>query len=132
MAYDYEHGVLTELQTVTTLPAGYHGDNSTAEVQVDPSGKFLYGSNRGHNSIAIFAIDPARGTLTPRGHQNHHINVPRNFGIDPTGQYMIVANQGSNSLVLFRIDPKTGALAPIVGDVRVPQPVCIKMVRAEK
>jgi 6-phosphogluconolactonase len=132
LAYDYEHGTLKELQTLTTLPADYKKASYPAEVQVHPSGKFLYGSNRGHDSIAIFAIDPAKGTLTASGHQNHHIKNPRNFGIDPTGQFMLVANQDGNSVVCFRIDPKTGALTPAGGDLTISKPVCIKMVRVEK
>jgi 6-phosphogluconolactonase len=132
LAYDYQHGTLKELQSLSSLPADFKGRSFPAEVQVHPSGKFLYGSNRGHNSIAIFAIDPVRGTLTPQGHQTHHIKNPRNFGIDPTGQFMLVANQDGNSVVCFRIEAKTGALTPVGGDLAIPKPVCIKMVRVEK
>src|SRR5262249_58936488 len=85
LSYDPEHGVLKGLQTVSTLPEGFKGNTSTAEVQVHPSGKFLYGSNRGHDSIAVFGIDPKTGALTPAGHQSDKIKTPRNFGIDPTG-----------------------------------------------
>jgi 6-phosphogluconolactonase len=132
MAYDYEAGVLKELQTLSTLPADFKKASYPAEVQVHPSGRFLYGSNRGHDSIAIFTIDPKTGMLKAAGYQTHHIKNPRNFGIDPTGQYMIVANQDNDSLVLFRIDPMTGALTSAGGDVTVSRPVCIKMVRMEK
>ncbi len=132
LSYDYERGVLKEIQTITTLPANFKGANGCAEVQVHPSGKFLYGSNRGHDSIAIFEIDQTTGKLKPRGQQGRRIRTPRNFGIDPTGRYMIVANQDSNSLVLFHIDPATGVLDPAGGDVSVGRPVCIKMVRVEK
>lgn len=125
--YDPEHGVLKSLQSISTLPNGYSGNTTTAEVQVHPSGKFLYGSNRGHDSIAVFAIDPRSGELSFVAHQTHHIKTPRNFGIDPTGTYLVVANQDGNSLVVFRIDPKTGVLTPTGTEVEVPMPVCVKM-----
>lgn len=128
MEYDPQAGVLKELQTLSTLPATTPG-NSTAEVQVHPSGKFLYGSNRGHNSIAIFAIDAESGKLTAAGHQTKDIKTPRNFGIDPSGTFLIVANQGADTLVVFRIDPQTGALEPTGTSVVVPSPVCVKFVK---
>jgi 6-phosphogluconolactonase len=128
LAYDADKGVLKPLQTITTLPKGAEGkDFSTAEVQVHPSGKFLYGSNRGHNSIAIFSIDQETGKLTPVGHATKDIKIPRNFGIDPTGQFVIVANQEGNSLVVFKIDQKTGDLTPTGEKAEVPIPVCVKM-----
>jgi 6-phosphogluconolactonase len=130
-SYDAERGELKTLETVSTLPKGFKGNTSTAEVQVHPSGKFLYGSNRGHDSIAIFAIDPETGKLTAVGHQAQQIKTPRNFGIDPTGTYLLVANQASNSLVVFRINPKTGELEPTGTLVEVPKPVCVKMIRSQ-
>lgn len=126
-SYDPETGVLKTLQTLPTLPPDFKGTSSTAEVQVHPSGKFLYGSNRGHDSITIFSIDPKTGQLTLVGHQGEGIKTPRNFGIDPTGTYLIVANQDSDSLVVFRIDPKTGKLEPTGQTVSVPKPVCVKV-----
>jgi 6-phosphogluconolactonase len=126
-AYDPKTGVLKEVQTLPTLPADFKGNNSTAEVQVHPSGKFLYGSNRGHNSIAVFTIDEETGKLTPAGHQLTQGQTPRNFGIDPTGRYLLAANQGSDSVVVFRIDPGTGGLKPTGTTVKVPSPVCVKM-----
>jgi 6-phosphogluconolactonase len=128
LEYDPKAGVLKELQTVSTLPATVPG-NSTAEVQVHPSGKFLYGSNRGHNSIATFTIDAESGKLTPTGHQTKDIKTPRNFGIDPSGAFLVVANQGADSLVVFRIDQQTGALQPTGVSVVVPSPVCVKFVK---
>lgn len=132
--YDPERGVLKEFQTVPTLPAGRETgpDDSTAEVQVHPSGRFLYGSNRGHDSIAVFAIDAETGKLTPTGHAATQGKAPRHFGIAPTGAYLVAANQGSNSLVVFRIDAKTGALTPTGQTVEVPLPVCVKFVPAAK
>jgi 6-phosphogluconolactonase len=95
-------------------------------VQVHPSGKFLYSSNRGHNSIAIFTIDEKTGKLTAAGHQAEGIQTPRNFGIDPTGKFMLVANQDGDSILVFRIDGQTGALQATGAKVEVGKPVCIK------
>jgi 6-phosphogluconolactonase len=132
LSYDAEPGVMKVLQTLSTLPMNAKGDNySTAEVAVHPSGKFLYVSNRGHNSIAIFAIDEKTGELTATGHQAKGIKTPRNFAIDPTGAYLIVANQDSDSLIVFRIDPKTGELTATGTTVEVGAPVCVKMIPKE-
>jgi 6-phosphogluconolactonase len=131
MKYDAEHGTLTPVQTLSTLPEGYKKPTWTAEVQVHPSGKFLYGSNRGHNSIAIFTIDEKTGELTAAGHQASGIKTPRNFGIDPTGKFMLVANQDGDSILVFRIDPKTGALQGTGAKVEVGKPVCVKFVSKE-
>jgi 6-phosphogluconolactonase len=129
--YDPERGVLTALQSVPSLPEPFKG-NSTAEVVVHPSGKFLYGSNRGYNSIANFTIDTGTGELMPAGQQRQDVTVPRNFNIDPTGRFLVVANQKSDSLVVFRIDLKTGALQPTGQKVPVPAPVCVKFVSKEQ
>lgn len=125
-AYDTEQGVLKELQTLTTLPTDFTGNNTTAEVQVHPSGKFLYGSNRGHDSIAMFTIDPATGKLTSLGQHPSGGKTPRNFGIDPTGAFLLAAHQDSNSVVVHRIDPATGLLAATDHKVEIPTPVCVK------
>jgi 6-phosphogluconolactonase len=130
--YDPERGALDEIQTISTLPEGVHGPQlSTAEVQVHPSGKFLYGSNRGNDSIAIFAIDAASGRLTPVGHQPTQGKTPRNFGIDPTGRYLLAANQDSGTIVVFKIDPATGKLEPNGHTAEVPKPVCVKFLAVE-
>jgi 6-phosphogluconolactonase len=126
-SYDPETGALKTIQTVPTLPKSSKGNSWTAEVVVHPSGKFLYGSNRGHNSLAVFAIDPATGKLTPRGHQAENIKTPRNFAIDPTGTYLLSANQDSGSVIVFRINRETGALTPTGTVVDVPFPVCVRM-----
>jgi 6-phosphogluconolactonase len=125
--YDSDQGSLKPLQTISTLPKGFKGNSWTAEVQVHPSGKFLYGSNRGHDSVAVFSVDTQTGELTLVGHQGSQIKTPRNFGIDPTGTFLLVANQDGNSIVVFRIDPKTGELNPTETRVEVPKPVCVKM-----
>jgi 6-phosphogluconolactonase len=126
-AYDPAKGVLKELQTISTVPAGIKTDGfSTAEVQVHPSGNFLYGSNRGHDSIAMFSIDQATGKLTSLGQESTRGKTPRNFGIDPSGAYLLAENQDSNTIVVLRIDPKTGKLSPTGHVLEVPTPVCAK------
>jgi len=127
-AYDADRGALTEIQTISTLPPGFQGKSYTAEVQVHPSGKFLYGSNRGHDSIAIFTVDPVTGKLTAAGHQATLGKNPRNFAIDPTGKYLLAENQDSDSIVVFRIDPATGDLKQVGEPLAVPMPVCIRMI----
>ena len=124
--YDASKGVLTETQTITTLPRPLAAGDSTAEVQVHPSGKFLYGSNRGHNSIAIFSIDPDSGRLTTVGNQSTAGKTPRNFAIDPSGAFLLAENQDSDTIVVFRIDAKTGKLTPTGHKIEVPMPVCVK------
>ena len=128
-AYEPASGTLTEIQTITTLPDGFTGPRSCAEVRVHPSGKFLYGSNRGHDSIAVYRIDPAKGTLTFVEHERAGIKTPRNFNIDPTGRFCLVANQGGNSVVVFRIDQKSGALEPTAHKISIARPVCIRFLR---
>lgn len=125
-SWDPKKGVFSEIQTITTLPEPVKQGYSTAEVQVHPSGRFLYGSNRGHDTIAVFQIDQSKGTLTAAGHTPTQGRIPRNFGIDPTGAYLLAANQNSDSVVGFRIDSKTGALTPTGHKVEVGAPVCVK------
>jgi putative heme-binding domain-containing protein len=125
MDYDADKGVLKKIQTLRTLAAPHKG-NSTAEVLVHPSGKFVYVSNRGHNSIAVFKVDPATGKLTAAGQQGKGFKIPRNFNIDPSGQWMIVAGQDSNNLCVFAIDQQTGDLKPTDNTVAVGTPVCVK------
>ena len=125
--YDGEKGTLDPIQTVTTLPEDFEGVTHTAEVRVHPSGRFLYGSNRGHDSIAIFSIDQETGRLTARGHESTRGKTPRNFEIDPTGTWLLAANQDSDSVVVFRIDSETGALEATGQTADVPMPVCIRM-----
>lgn len=127
--YDSKTGALTEIQTLSTLPPGTsieQTNSSTAEVQVHPSGKFLYGSNRGHNTIAAFTIDQATGKLTPAGHTSTQGKTPRNFGIDPTGTFLLAANQDTDNVVVYRINAETGALTPTGTTISVPMPVCVK------
>ncbi len=130
--YDAEHGALNAIQTLSMLPPDFQDKehNSAAEIAVHPNGKFVYASNRGHNSIVIYSIDPATGKLTVVGHQSTQGKSPRNFAIDPTGTYMIAANQESNNIVTFRIDAKTGELKPIGTSIELQAPVCITFVPA--
>jgi len=126
--YDPAAGSLSELQTVTTLPADFQGENSTAEIVVHPTGKSVYVSNRGHDSIAIYQIDPASGKLTPRGQVLTGGKTPRNFNVDPTGTFLLAANQSTNDITLFRIDPATGDPSPTGVRIEVGSPVCIRFV----
>jgi 6-phosphogluconolactonase len=128
--YDAHKGALEELQTISTLPKDFKGQSWTAEVQVHPSGKFVYGSNRGHNSIAVFTVDEKTGKLTAAGYQDSGIKTPRNFAIDPTGKYLLVGNQDGDSIVVFAIDPKTGELKPTGNSAKVFAPVCLKFMPA--
>jgi 6-phosphogluconolactonase len=124
--YDASKGTLKVIQTISTLRGKFKAGYSTAEVQVHPSGKFLYGSNRGHDSIAVFAIDRATGKLTRQANVPTGGKTPRNFGLDPTGKYLVAANQDSDSLVVFAIDQETGHLSPTGHRAMVPMPVCVK------
>ncbi len=117
-------GALTSIQTLSTVPANVTS-GSTAEIFVHPSGKFVYGSNRGHDSIAIFQVDPKTGKLTVAGHESTQGKTPRSFGISPCGRFLLAANQNSHTVVVFRIDAKTGALKATGEVVNVPTPVCV-------
>jgi 6-phosphogluconolactonase len=130
-SYQPASGALDVLQAVSTLPQNFKGENSAAEVEVHPSGKFLYGSNRGDDSIAVFAINIRKGTLTPAGHVPTLGKTPRNFAIDPTGTYLFAANQSSDSIVQFRIDPNNGRLTPTGKVLEVPSPVCVTFLGIE-
>jgi 6-phosphogluconolactonase len=126
-AYDRARGALKEVQNVSTLPGDFNGQSYCADVHVEPAGRFVYGSNRGHDSIALFAIDAQTGQVTPAGHQSTQGQTPRNFAIDPSGRWLLAANQDSDTVVVFRIDAQTGQLAPTGHVTRVPAPVCLKL-----
>jgi 6-phosphogluconolactonase len=117
-------GSIEPVQTVSTRPDGFTGPNSAAEIAVLPNGRFLYASNRGHESLAVFAIDPATGRLTPAGHVPTGGKTPRHFAIDPTNRWLLAANQESGSITIFRLDAATGQLSE-AGRVAVPDPVCL-------
>ena len=124
--FAHGNGTFSQIQIISTRAPGGKPGNSTAEILVHPSGKFVYGSNRGDDSLAIYSVDPDSGKLKLVGHQSTGGKTPRNFGIDPTGQFVIVANQDSSTLVVFRIDQATGLLKQVGEPVAVPSPVCVK------
>jgi 6-phosphogluconolactonase len=127
-SYDPALGALHQLQTVSMLPKDFSGQNDAAEIQVHPNGKFLYASNRGHDSIAVFTIDPEKGTLTPVEYVPTQGKAPRYFTIDPTGSRLFVANQSSGNIVVFQIDPVTGRLTATGQVLEMATPVCLKFV----
>jgi 6-phosphogluconolactonase len=127
--YNAGAGTLAQTQTISMLPGDYTGAKSGAEIAMHPNGKFLYASNRGHNSIAIFRVDPGSGALTAAGNVSTQGKTPRNFAIDPTGAFLLAANQDSGSIVVFRIDRATGALTPTGDILNVASPVCIVFAR---
>jgi 6-phosphogluconolactonase len=124
LSYDAEHGKLEDFQTLSTLPDKFDGHSSCAEVQVHPSGKFVYGSNRGHDSIVVFAVDAKTGRLSYVEHQSTQGKTPRHFAIDPTGKWLLAENMDSSTVVVFAIDPKSGKLSPTGQQVEVGSPVC--------
>ena len=128
--YDSRKGQLFEEQTVSTLPKdeAMKPEFSTAEVRVHPNGKFVYGSNRGHDTIAVFRVDPANGKLTLLDNTPTGGRTPRNFNLDPSGRFLLAANQGSDSVVVFSIDSNTGRLAPTGQKLEVGSPVCVRFV----
>jgi 6-phosphogluconolactonase len=126
--YDVTGGVLHPLQTVSTIPRGFTAQNDDAEIEVHPSGKFLYASNRGHDSIAVFAIDPNKGTLTLIEYVPTKGQSPRHFEIDPSGSLLFAENEKSDDIVIFRIDLRSGRLTATGKVLDVSQPVCVKFV----
>ncbi|MCX7787305.1 MAG: lactonase family protein [Spirochaetes bacterium] len=125
--FDGETGNLILKQTVSTLPIGYTGPNTCADLHVHPSGRFVYGSNRGHDSIVVFNMDEENGSLQYNYHQSTFGKTPRNFAVDPTGNYLVVANQDSDMIVTFKIDTKDGKLIK-ASSIEIPTPVCVKLI----
>ncbi|HYO82201.1 MAG TPA: lactonase family protein [Bryobacteraceae bacterium] len=124
-AYAWDNGTLLERGVVSTLPADFKDQNSTAEIVVHPTGKWVYVSNRGHDSIAVFAVE-RDGKLSPRGHTPTGGQTPRNFVVDPTGKYLLAANQKTGNINTFRIDPGQGTLSAAGSPIRVASPVCLR------
>ena len=124
LTWDAAKGALAMLGSQSTLPEGFKGTSSTAELQVHPNGRFLYGSNRGHDSIAVFSI-AADGSLKPVEHESTRGKTPRHFTLDPTGRWLIAGNQGSGTLSVFAVDQSTGALTPSGPLAEVGSPVCV-------
>ena len=129
-SYDPRQGALKESQTLSTLPADFNGESSGAEVEVHPTGRFVYSSNRGHDSIAVFAVNRESGALTPVQYALTHGKEPRTFAIDPSGSYLLAANRQSDTVTVFTIDYNTGRLSPAGEPFRIHAPVCILFVPA--
>ena len=127
-AYESGSGALRKVQTVPTLPANFAGSNTAAEIAVDATGSFLYASNRGHDSIAVFGIHPGDGSLKPLEWVPSGGKAPRHFAIDPTGQWLLAANQGSDTISLLRVDPNSGRLTATGRSLTVVSPVCVQIV----
>ncbi|MFZ0420507.1 MAG: lactonase family protein [Candidatus Sulfotelmatobacter sp.] len=130
-SFDAAAGTLHSLQTISTIPQGFAGQNDDAEIVIHPSGKFLYASNRGHDSIAVFSIDPEKGTLTLVEYVPTKGQSPRNFEIDPTGKLLFAANEKSDNIVVFRIDAQTGRLTATGKVLDISHPVCVRFVPTE-
>jgi 6-phosphogluconolactonase len=132
-SYDAARATLFEEQNVSTLPAGYSSSDkdSTAEIAVHPGGKFVYGSNRGHDSIAVFSVDAKTGKLTLIQHESTQGKTPRHFAIDPSGRWLLAENQNSDSVVVFAIDAATGKLKPAGQTLSIGSPVCAVFVKVK-
>lgn len=128
-AYEADAATLRAIQTVTTLPGEFSGENSTAEIAVHPNGRYVYASNRGHDSIAIYDVEEGSGELKLVGHALTGGRTPRHFAIDPAGRFVLAANQGSDNIVVFAIDAEDGALRATGVEVSVDSPVCVVFVR---
>jgi len=124
-AWNAEEGRLVELETVPTLPAEFEGENATADIHISPDGRFLYGSNRGHDSIVVYRIDPSNGCLALVEHASTLGGHPRNFALSPDGRFVLVANRDGNHIVTFARDTETGKLTPTGDELALSMPVCI-------
>jgi len=124
-SWDAVKGALTSIQTVSCLPAGFSGTSWTAEVAVSPDGRYVYGSNRGDDSLAVFAVEASTGKLTVKGHVPVGGKNPRHFTIDPTGRYILAGHQASGTIGVLRLDPATGMPSLVGSPVKVDKPVCL-------
>ncbi|MAI17216.1 MAG: hypothetical protein CMH04_00975 [Marinovum sp.] len=129
--YHNDSGVLEQVNIISSLPSDFKGDSIAADIHVHPSGKFLYASNRGQDSLVLCAINQENGVLEVLGHQSTFGKHPRNFSIDPTGNFLLVANKDSNNIVTFKIDQDSGILSSINENVEVTQPVCIHFLKID-
>ena len=129
--YDAQGGVLSQIQTISTLPAGFSGANDAAEIHIHPNGKFLFASNRGHDSIVVFSIDQHNGKLTLVNHFSTLGKTPRNFELDPSGRLLFAANEDSGNIVIFKINLNTGKLTPTGQTLSAPAPVSLRFVSAK-
>ncbi|MCS7017111.1 MAG: lactonase family protein [Gemmatales bacterium] len=126
--WDPNKGTLTEIQTISTLPRDFTGTSYTSEIVVHPSGEWLLGSNRGHDSISLFRVNASSGKLELVSHATKGIRWPRNFNIDPSGRFVLVASERADNIVVFELDTKQGVLIPVSIETNVPTPVCLKFV----
>ncbi|MCX6619664.1 MAG: lactonase family protein [Acidobacteria bacterium] len=124
-AWDAAKGSLTRLATASALPEGWSGETSGAEIHALPNGKAVYSSNRGHDSVAVFSVDPAKGVLTPIQYEPVGAKTPRNFALDPAASFLFAAGQDSNNITVFKVDAQTGKLSPTGAGLKVPNPQCI-------
>ncbi|MDA1297841.1 MAG: lactonase family protein [Chloroflexi bacterium] len=125
--YNAATAAMTMTNALSTLPKGYKGENTTADIHVSPNGRFVYGSNRGHNTLAIFRINQSDGSIEFVGDQSTGGKTPRNFAIHPDGKYLYAANQDSDSIIQFEVNQSTGELMPVGREIRCPMPVCLKL-----
>ena len=130
LAFDEKKGTLKEIQTVSTLPENFKGANTCADIHVSPNGKFLYGTNRGHDSLVVYKVDEKTGKLDYIEHVSTGGKTPRNFTIAPNGRFLLAANQNSDSITVFSIDEKSGRLSPTANKATVSMPVCLKLIPA--
>ncbi|MGE0405750.1 MAG: lactonase family protein, partial [Candidatus Korobacteraceae bacterium] len=128
--FEVNAGRLKQVQELSTLPADYKGRNSTAEILIDAAGKFVYVSNRGHDSLAVFSVDPKSGMLTYVRNVSSGGRTPRNMSFDPSGEFLFASNQGSNDVVVFRVDPRTGDLKPTGTKLEISTPGSVQFIRA--
>ncbi len=128
LAYDEKRGMLAETQTISSLPANWNGANTCADIHISPNGRFVYGSNRGHDSIVSYKFDERLAKLELIEHVSTQGKTPRNFAVDPSGKYLLAANQNTDTVVTFRIEEGTGKLMPTGAIVSVPSPVCLRFV----
>lgn len=129
-AYDEDRGVLETAQVISTLPSDFTDTSYCADIHVSPDGRFVYGSNRGHDSIVIFDVDPGTGRLSVVDYESTRGEFPRNFALDPSGRFLFAANQNTDNIVTYRIDAQSGRLTATGHQVETPQPVCINMIPA--
>lgn len=124
--YDSETASLTRYQNISTIPEDFQENNQGSAIHISSDGRYIYAGNRGHDSIAIFTVNPESGKLTFIEHTSTLGNWPRDFALDPTENFMVISNQNSNNLVLFSRDKLTGKLTLLQSDILVPEPVCVK------
>lgn len=129
-AYDGATTTFSEIQHISTLPAGFSGVSYCAELQIAPSGRFVYASNRGHDSIAVFSIDEQSGRVSVLGHTSTQGKWPRNFVLAPAGDILLAANEHSDTIVTYHVDQRSGSLTPTGHVTNVPSPVCIRLMPA--